>query len=642
MNTRGVRRWIRPVGLGLIVLLSLILGIALLPHPFLLTEESLTAHGDLTPDQLQLWISGALLATGVLLLGLLLGKLRTARTGSSTSPAPQEAEDAFFELRGCVEGVLTRLAPFAHEKGLELAHYVYSDLPERLQGDAPALQRILLHLVHNAIQHTAGGHVFVRVTLEEKSADGITLRVSVSDSGAGLREAERQRLLSVLNRHEKIPRSQADSDVARLTKLLAGARGRIDIESAPGEGATFHCMLPFGAAPAPEEPPAEPGSPAGLRVLLCEPHPLARLSTLHLLTHLGLDVSIADAPARAVELLQAQAAGEHFHLVVLGLPHTASRPDRDWTWLTPIRAHFTGPLLALLNTSDDAVAGRVLACGASAWLPKPPTGDTLRRELLKLTHSGEPRPRVLLADDSAIDRKAVATLLRRAGAEVTEATDGEQALRAAAEQSFDLIVMDLGMPGMDGVEATRRIRGGEHGGARVPIVALSGNIPAERRDTLLAEGFDDLLAKPATAPELRRLLRKWIPRMKPGQASEAGDAPNHKPTDLPVYDREESIRLAGGNVRTADELLEMLLDELPERRAGLNKALSDGDLKQLGNVAHKLHGSACYCGVPALRAAVAQLERLAGTGNAEAVAAQMERVNREIERLLDQVNAAVG
>lgn len=418
-----------------------------------------------------------------------------ART-DDLAPLQGTAENAVvppsFDLAECVEETLARIVPAVNAKGLELVHFIYSDVPVEAAGDPALLRAALTRLVEGTAECAARGDVIARLMLDDDTEKDLTLRLAVTANALHLSDAERESMLA------RMKSAGADAMPPAPPQSLG-------IETDPGAGTTAFCTLQY-ARPRPATPAAMPSNPlAGVRVLLCDPHPLVRLSIRHLLAHWQMEVTETDDFSQAIALLdEAQAAGSPFHCALFGLSQLMTDTVPVQSALQAARNAYAGPLIVL-----GGVTMPIHEC-ADAWLSKPVNRRALHRELLRLLEA-----------------------------------------------------------------------------------APAGPSPA--------------------APQ--------------------------RP-DMAVYDREASIRLAGGNEQVADDLLAMLLAELPRQQRGLQEAFREGNMEELGRIAHKLHGSACYCGVPALRAAAARLDASATTADRETIAAALEQLDREITRLLDTQRTA--
>jgi two-component system sensor histidine kinase BarA len=519
-------------------------------------------------------------------------------------------DNVAFNLRDSVEEVLSLLAPSAYGRGLELTSLIYADVPRRLYGDPIRIRQVLTNLVHNAIKFTARGRVTVRVMLEDETDADTVIRVSVTDTGIGLGERDRAKLFQAFG--------QADASLTRRfggtglgliisRKLLEQMNGEIGLESSPGKGSTFWFLLPLAKAPGstPVERDGRNTPLAGRHAVVVDGEEISRLAIRHLLE--GWSVQVTEA-ATVAEALSAPP----WDIAVLGLSRADLADPGCGDWLMRLDAR-RSPVLVLASTVDRHELRALYQRGASACLPKAVRRQTVYRELCRLLlpsagtvehRRGDPllpdeppafdaqEYSVLVVDDNAINRKLVVTIAARAGARVTEAADGLSAVRACESERFDVVFMDIHMPGMSGEQAARAIR--HRLGSRSPrIIALTANALAGERERLLNSGMDGCLIKPITEAQVLELLI--------GDAGEVGgDGAPPPATD-------------GGALR--DELQRMLLAELPDHRRRIGEAWRAGELPQLADAVHKLHGGVSVCGLADLRARCRTLEDAARAGD---------------------------
>jgi two-component system, NarL family, sensor histidine kinase BarA len=537
-------------------------------------------------------------------------------------------KDSPFDLRESIEEVLTLLAPLAYEKALEVVNFIYDDVPLSLYGDTMRIRQVLTNLVGNAIKFTESGSVVLRVMLEDESSEEALIKIAVTDTGVGLSHADQQRLFA--------PFTQADSTETRRhsgtglglaisKKLVELMKGEIGVQSTKGQGATFWFTLrcrkdvetinkypdPFDAL-------------VRSRVMVYEAHPTACLALRHMLNAGNMIVSECGEAAMLEQQLEAASdAQTPYRVLILGLSREELDPDKFSALLTPLRRVFSGPVLILVNTTQRTVINCLCNLGATACLSKPVRLTQLAESFRRLLDTNMPlsccvqepttvaaaRPhtlsglRILIADDSAINRKLVSTLLRHHGADVDQAEDGGMASNLSAGRDYDLIFMDINMPILSGVQATLQIRARENGVRHTPIVALTANALSEERDRLLSTGLDDCLIKPVHERELLAVVCKWVPGLAdPAMVSvPAGNA------------AEESVCAQGSKPSDnigilAEELLVMLLAELPAQRQAMERAYLANDMLGLHSQVHRLHGSASYCNVPQLKDSAAALE----------------------------------
>lgn len=538
-----------------------------------------------------------------------------------------------FNLRDLIEDTLTMLAPAAHQKPIELVSLIYSDVPLGLSGDPLRLKQILSNLLSNAIKFTHAGSVCLRVMLEEDNDSNATLRISVTDTGVGLSEAQQKSLFRAF--------SQIDNSLTRQTsgtglglvitkRLVEEMHGDIGLNSAPGEGSEFWLTVTLNkSSQASDDLPERPLS--GIHAAVYEPLALTQQALLHSLDDLGLRTSIYTSIAALDSALRSP-EGQDIQLALI----SSGENDAEWAESAQAVQRWAAAghcqSILLVNTVAQPDLLDQLPKAHCAVLSRPlcmrklyrtttrllaPRGDTGASEV-SLPPTGERRSNpnsvsILCVDDNPANLKLVDTFLQEMGTRVRTASSGVEALDILDEQRFDLIFMDVQMPGMDGRQTTEelRIREDMSQQSATPIVALTAHALADERRKLLRCGMNDYLSKPINPEQLRDCILKWTghdlsavtaPAIEPPAASEP---PRTEPR---ILDRDEGLRLAAGKADLAQDMLEMLMQSLPGDREQIERNYQAGNLDALLETVHRLHGATRYCGVPELRKRCLQTE----------------------------------
>ncbi len=544
-----------------------------------------------------------------------------------------------FDLRDCLEEVLSLMAPAAYGKYLELVNLIYSDVPHKLHGDPVRIRQILTNLIHNAVKFTHKGGVVVRVMRDgDDNRHDVLLRITVTDTGIGLSESDRRKLFKAF--------SQADTSITRrfggaglgliiCRKLIQQMGGSIGLESTPGKGSTFWFTLRCLRQKEPRHtgPPRRDYPLRGRRVLLLDRNRLSRLASRHLLEAWQMDVVEMEAEQPFLEHLRR----ERWDLALIGLTR-AELHSADVESLLSRGSRGKVSLAVLASTVDRNELSRLNRLGADICLPKIPRRRSLYRELCRLTASPQYSTpvsaetatigigrgpvsdrfadvRALVVDDNAINRKLVTTLLDRLGVTVDEAADGRQAVDLARRTSYDIIFMDIHMPGMSGEAAARQIRGLRPGHRQCRIVAITANALPGEPARLTGMGMNACLIKPVTEQELTAELRC----LQPGRAGRGHDI------------------LASGDRQALDrELLMMLVAELGRHRRAVDEAYTARDLQTLRERVHTLHGAASVSGALALKHACRAVEDTLLNEQVHELPAALEQLLENVDQLLTE------
>ncbi|MGH8382931.1 response regulator [Pseudomonas sp.] len=555
-----------------------------------------------------------------------------------------------FNLRDLIQDTLTILAPAAHAKQLELVSLVYRDTPLSLVGDPLRLKQILTNLVSNAIKFTREGTIVTRAMLEEEHEDSVQLRISVQDTGIGLSNQDVRALFQAF--------SQADNSLSRQPggtglglviskRLIEQMGGEIGVDSTPGEGSQFWVSLRLPKArDDAEDLPLQ--SLMERRVAIVDGHELARQALEHQLKDCGLHVSAFNSIDPLLHAVAAaRMAGEPFTLAVMGVNLDSVAPERLGQYIQQLQ-RLDCQALVLCPTTEQALYHPYLSNAHSQLQAKPACTRKLRRALLELvqprrsiseTKVGreQPLPKVLCVDDNPANLLLVQTLLEDMGAEVLAVDSGYAAVQAVQDERFDLVLMDVQMPGMDGRECTEQIRQWEssHSGAPLPIVALTAHAMANEKRALLHSGMDDYLTKPISERQLAQVVLKWTGLNLSAPHNERTPARLADSSELKVLDPEEGLRLAAGKPDLAADMLAMLLASLEADREAIRLAREAADRNGMIERVHRLNGASRYCGVPQLRAACQRSETLLKQNDPEAPRA-LDELDRAIIRLTAQ------
>lgn len=577
-------------------------------------------------------------------------------------------EELPINLRELVDDVLAMLAPDAQRKQLEMIVILYEDVPQEVIGDPARIRQILTNLVTNAVKFTAAGQIIIRITLEDTLEQEILLRISVSDTGKGLSQEQKSQLFQAFH--------QADISNAReyggsglglaiCKGLVEQMGGSIEVESELHKGSTFWFTVKVGLAP--ESSVLYDPNLQGVLALI-EPNPMACHAWQHLAQGWGLGIQIYEDMQEVLEAADDLAVlNPPLLAVLISLSlEQAQAPEVHEEIRQLVQKDIA--ILVLVNSSDTLILKQLTHLGVVEVLSKPCSQRRLYTALAKLngppslhqqtqTHhskslSHKQHIAILAVDDNAHNLQLVSTLLRQLGVQVYEATHGREALQKVQQYQVDLVFMDVRMPGMDGIEATQRIRALGRRFRELPIVALTAHALAGERQKMLSAGMTDYLIKPISEAELLAVIRRWT-----GSELSFGDLtePHRpaKPTPQKLQpsepytldlDAEEDafspvdialgVSLAAGKLDLAQDMLEALLTSLPERWQTIQEAYLAQQKETLLDEVHKLHGITRYCGVPNLGQVVEALETRLKAQAQPSVEDLMQQLEQEVQRLI--------
>lgn len=545
-------------------------------------------------------------------------------------------EEVDVDIVALVDEIIGLHAPEAQRKQLHLVAMVYDDVPTPLCGDPLRIHQVLNNLLGNALKFTNEGEIIIRVMLDSQEGQHVVLHISVSDTGIGLSDEHQQQLFSAFSQAEPSHSRQFGGSGLGLTicrQLIQRMGGEITVESELGKGSTFSFTLPLLAHQAAERPPELTLDNPTIR--LHETHPPTRHVLEHLLVRWG---------ARPVSFIN---AGNE-SLLMLCLAQSDFEGDRKAYWQSVI-AQTPCPVIILANTTSFDLPTWEFPYGGE-MLCKPFTRTqlvTTLRQLLQLQPlplASEavskppltPRLTILIVDDNSSNRELLKAMLESDTLHIVLAESGQEALEFARHQIADMVLMDIRMPGMDGIQATQALRRINNSWARCPIIAVTAHVLSTERQQWLTEGLDDVLAKPIDDAQLQQLLQRFLgiaPRKAaPTEAASTrqSQVPTAPPSSLPAVDLMLGARLAGGRETLAKQQLVRLIDSLPESEQQIRDAFQAGDLTALLDWVHGLNGASRYCGAPELALLVETLETRLRTSGL-----------RHVEALLDELYVAM-
>jgi two-component system sensor histidine kinase/response regulator len=601
---------------------------------------------------------------------VLLGIINDILDFSKIEAGKFELETMSFDLRACVHQSVDMLVMDAHRKGLEILVDIDDSLPSLVRGDPGRLRQIIVNLFKNAVKFTREGGIFLTLRREEDE-QGERMRFEVADTGPGVPEDVRDRLFT--------PFFQGDFAQARktggtglglaisrhLAQLMGGTIGLRPNE--PG-GSVFWFELPlvapeYSAAPISAlRASLSPSQPGGARVLVVDDHDAARAFSMAIASRAGYRVAEAASGEEALAALRAAAAeGDAFAVCLID----QNMPKMDgWR----LASEITGD--TAINSARLVLMAPVGTIGADAkmkllrwfngYIMKPVKPEELLDAVAKALSSevdlepAEPEEpvkpeagaerfqgEVLVAEDHEVNRELFSVLLDRLGCKATAARDGLEAVEIGSAKRFDLVLMDIIMPRMNGYEATRALR---ERGYRGPIVAVTASALKGEREKCIEAGMDDILVKPFKKRDLAQVLATWLPREEDGAGCEeaagaAGDGPEseatpcddvaHRAQSLPdprVFDWEGVLDTFLGQAATVSGLLVRFIGKARGQLDELERALAAKDFPLFRETAHSMKGASWNLSARRLGDAALAAENAGSAGDADAARDALELV----------------
>ena len=561
-----------------------------------------------------------------------------------------EMERAPFCLRDALGDTMQALALRASEKGLELACHIPPDVPDMLIGDAGRLRQIMVNLVGNAIKFTECGEVLADVSVVTQKDDEAVLRFTVKDTGIGIPPEKQEAIFGAFE--------QADTSTTRRfggtglglaisTELVRLMGGKIGVASEPGQGSAFHFTARLGlAADLLMTHSLRAEEVEGLRVLAVDDHETNRTILREMLSSWRMTAkAVASGPAALGELRRAANRGIPYDLAILD----SMMPDMDGSALAAQihdSASLAGLKIIMLSSArQSGVSEEHQRLGISKLLTKPVKHSVLLDAILETVGRGpaggdreaaegaavapEP-PRelcILVAEDQTINQQLVEAVLTKRGHCVTIVSNGRAAVDVLDRESFDLVLMDIQMPVMDGMEATQAIRQLEAAGEdHVRIVAMTAHAMKGNRERILAAGMDDYIAKPIRQAELIQAVEGGL--AEPGPEADTEEAPCEGGFDVSGF-----LTSIGDDEALALKLIEAFREDRSAFVANIRDAVESQDADRLASAGHAAKGAIGNFRADGAVALALELEMHGREGNFEGVDAVSARFAEEIERI---------
>jgi len=546
-----------------------------------------------------------------------------------------------LNLRQVIDEAIQAVAPAANTKQLQLISLFAPGTPQYLLGDPLRIKQILSNLLGNAIKFSKQGNIIVRTEIIEQIDNKSRIKISVADSGIGMSEEQQRHLFDAFTQADgSLNREQSGTGLglAIAQRLVEKMHGKIAVDSQLNEGSTLWFSAEFGNRQDLHDNNFK--HLQGKRLALYSENPMQRLQLSQYLKEWGITCEDILNFDQLLPQLEESMRNDHSFdaLFIMSngdadpfdakqLCHIAERAKSSWHCPTLLAATpdsvlmhhkgLNGILGALISTplSHDYLLESFNAVFEG-------TAEKGTKMLSAETSSAliSSRAKILVVDDNPANRQLVSELLKGLQLQVREASDGLKAIECCQQESFDLIFMDVQMPGLDGMETTQRIRDDQHQQAlsgintqRTPIVALTAHAMNDDKPKLLLAGMDDYITKPISESQLIHTIERWTQcRPLQKQQGSTGTAvvdtrviDSRGPMDL-----SESLRLSNGKADLARDMLRMLLSDLNRDKEVIVELTRQQQWQALQTVVHRIHGGSCYCGVPELKKQSAVLDKL--------------------------------
>lgn len=576
-----------------------------------------------------------------------------------------ELEILPFKLRDTLGSTLHTLAGRAAEKGIELAVRILPEVPDDLLGDAGRLRQVVVNLVGNAIKFTSEGEIIVKVTPQQVTPDSATLEFAVRDTGIGISPEQQAKIFESFTQADASTTRQYGGTGLGLSismQLVRMMGGQLKVESKVGRGSTFHFTATFDRAdPQPELPASALATLHRLPVLVVDDNSTNRLICEEMLASWGMQATCVDSGQAALEEAQRAAnQGSPYKLALVDVMMPVMDGfDLVSHWRERSEAEdLSVIMLTSANRPEDR--SRAMDLGVARCMTKPVTQSNLLNAITStlgtarvdantsdsvITRRPEqfvPR-RILLAEDGVVNRKVAVSLLEKRGHKVTAVENGQLAVDAVRTGDFDLVLMDVQMPVLDGFAATQAIRELESMvGTHLPIIAMTAHAMKGDRQRCLDAGMDDYVAKPFRPQELFAAVEKvGVPEEADAEGGTSQSMFAHS-SGLSAFKYEVALENVGGSEEMLREVVELFATECPKQMTDIEEAHESGDSERVSRAAHTLKSSVALLGAERAAAAAKKIEYMARDNELADFAEAWHELKQRVDELLEALSARVG
>jgi len=574
-----------------------------------------------------------------------------------------------FDLRESLGDALKGLGFRAHNKGLELAFHIDPKIPATLIGDGNRIRQIIVNLIGNAIKFTDSGEVVLEIVCIEQTTQTVTLHFKIIDTGIGIAPENRDKIFSEFE--------QADASTTRrfggtglglaiCKRLVSMMNGRIWVDSALDAGSTFQFQIELDVDPEQGEPRLRdaPDDIQGARVLIVDDHSTNRRILKDMLSNWGLAATTTSSGETAIRaLVDARDKEDAFQVVISDV----NMPGMDGLGLVEaIREQSLLPPQQIIMLTSGARPQDALdleSLGVQTHLLKPAKQSEIYNAVVSCL-SADPHPsashsldhrsndspptparrlRILLAEDNQVNQKLAVGVLEKLGHQVAIAADGSSTLDQLEQNDFDLVLMDVQMPKMDGLAATRKIRQTEEGTDRhIPIIAMTAHAMKGDREHCLAAGMDDYLSKPLRTQELVDKLQAFLPDTPRPPHPAANTSAADSDTDASVLGTQvrwdKALANAAGDHGLLQQLLAAFQEEVPKLMQRLTEAIDANDRERVRAAAHAIKGSLAFLETTGAEAAFQNLEESSVAADPNTLTRKFTGARKLLHTVIGEIN----
>ena len=561
-----------------------------------------------------------------------------------------------FNLRDCITEIMEFYRSLAHAKHLDLIALVYDDIPVSIKTDRLRVIQVIGNLLNNAIKFTQQGEIIVKVMLDEDETSGTNqIRFDITDQGVGISENGQKTLFQPFKQINNESRGHSGTGLGLyISKSLADMMGGdIEVKSELGKGSTFSLLLPLLSLAADNSNEMNGSEPLfhDMRGVLADSNRLSRLAVHHQLIQIGFKITDTDQINDITPIINTGQT-DKANIVFIGCSY--HQLDEFEKFYNQNLALFDDlPVVLMISSSDENILKRLQTDYGIVVVSRPCGHQELTRACKKALHINSKQSlkdtnaeqnkieilsnkKILVVDDNEINRNMMMQTLSQIGCKIDTANNGLEALSACKNNDYDLVLMDIHMPVMNGIEATEQLR---KTNKDIPVIALTADV-SFRSHLIENKGeFNGILIKPVELGIMQNKLVDFfkgdenifdlIPTSSPTQTKDSEDS------IAPIRDMDQALRISGGSEQVAKQLFKQMIDLLPDYLQKIDLYSSKQEWDELWQSLHKLHGAASVCGVPALNNAINSLQKKVKNADYFSVEMGIETIKTEAYRLID-------
>jgi PAS domain S-box-containing protein len=593
---------------------------------------------------------------------LLLSLINDILDFSKIEAGKLELEVLDFDLSDMLDDFASMLAARAHDKGLEFICASEPDVPVNIRGDPSRLQQVLTNLTGNALKFTEKGEIVVRVSLESENESEALLHFSVKDTGIGIPADKKGPLFDTFY--------QVDASTTRkyggtglglaISKQLVGMMGgQMGVISEEGFGSEFWFTIPFIKHSGTKPKNSSLHHVRDLHILIVDDNATNREILRIWLLSRGAKVAEAENGVTALQALyQAHEDNKPFDVALLDM----QMPGMDGITLANVIKSDDKlkdiPLMMLTSLGQWQASAKFDKSQFIAFITKPVNHTELLEKLscLSNTKMGTVNSevsvlqdrsserinkglRILLAEDNIVNQKVAQSMLKKIGHKVDTVANGKEAIKALEMIPYDLVLMDVQMPEMDGIEATKHIRDCASSALKsdVPIIAMTAHAMKGDRERFIEAGMDDYIAKPVSMKALIELLDKWSKELNAKSHEHTHSDGQIHQTDIPIFDKEALMERMDGDIELARQSISTYMEQMPQQIESLKIGIESANAEEISNCAHGIKGSSANLGGMALSSIASEMEKTARSGKVEEAAGMLAEVEEQLSLLIKRL-----